>query len=88
MSCNRAVPRSRLSAGAFDVEALFVGRTAGTGALKVMFAPTRLVHVTGNRRLATDGTLVPELEVERQGKPIVHRTWRIRGWRPGAIPVP
>lgn len=74
---------SRSSAKAFDVEGLFLGRTTGTGALKVMFAPTRVVHVQGHGRLATDGTLVLEQEVERQGKPIVHRTWRIKEVSPG-----
>jgi hypothetical protein len=85
LGCTPLAPRLApvASANAFNVEALFLGRTEGIGTLKVMFAPARTVHVRGQGRLAADGTLVLEQQVERAGKKTAHRTWRIRQISPG-----
>jgi hypothetical protein len=62
----------------FRPERFFEGHTEGTGRLKVLFGPSRLVHVRGFGRIKADGALVLDQDIEQEGKPTKHRQWEMR----------
>jgi hypothetical protein len=66
------------SALIFSPEVFFLGHTEGVGSLKIMFGPRRPVRVHGRGRIAADGSLVLEQDIEQAGKPMKHRRWMMQ----------
>ncbi len=62
----------------FRPEAFFLGRTEGTGILKIMFRRHRVVHVHGDGRIDPSGALILDQDVEDAGKPVQHRRWKMQ----------
>lgn len=62
----------------FQPESFFLGRTEGAGSLKVIFRRSQLVHVHGQGRIAPDGSLILDQDIEEFGKSLKHRRWVMR----------
>lgn len=59
-------------------ERFFVGRTEGTGTVRVILSGSHAVRDETIGRIERDGTLVLDQVVREEGKPARRRTWRMR----------
>jgi hypothetical protein len=66
----------------FDAEKFFVGKTEGRGVVKSALASRASVHDISVGRIE-QGVLILEQKVQRQGKPVEQRRWRMRKLGPG-----
>ncbi|MDT7933018.1 MAG: DUF3833 family protein [Sphingomonadaceae bacterium] len=66
----------------FDPVAFFSGTSHGEGRLKLVLSPSRTVRVDSAGRF-TDGTLVLDQTIRREGHRIQRRSWRLRETAPG-----
>jgi hypothetical protein len=65
------------------LERFFVGRTEGSGAVRIIMSGTSAVRTQGQGRIQADGSLYLEHVVHQQGEPVRRRTWRMRRTSPG-----
>ena len=63
---------------AFDPIAFFDGRTFGSGELSIVLRQPEQVTVQGRGRVRSNGELVLDQRVEREGRPPQNRRWVIR----------
>jgi hypothetical protein len=61
----------------FDAEKFFVGKTEGKGHVRAALASRSTVHDIAIGRIE-QGVLILEQKVQRQGKPVELRRWRMR----------
>ena len=66
------------AAPTFRPESFFLGHTEGTGLLKIVLGRRHSVRVHGYGRIAPDGTLILNQNIEQAGKPLKHRRWVMR----------
>jgi Protein of unknown function (DUF3833) len=59
------------------VEQFFVGRTEGSGTVRVVMSGRHGVRDRGQGRIDASGALVLDQVVEEEGKPARRRTWRL-----------
>jgi len=67
----------------FRAERFFAGRTAGAGALKIVFKDAESIRVEGAGEVTADGTLILNQTVWRGTRAPQKRQWRIREIAPG-----
>ena len=58
-------------------EQFFVGRTASTGTASVFMSGSHTVRDRSRGRIEQGNVLILEQDVEEEGKPARHRTWRL-----------
>ena len=58
-------------------EHFFVGRTASTGTASVFMSGSHTVRDRSRGRIERGNVLILEQDVEEEGKPARHRTWRL-----------
>lgn len=58
-------------------EHFFVGRTASSGNASVFMSGRHTVRDRSRGRIENGNVLILEQEVEEEGKPVRHRTWRL-----------
>lgn len=59
------------------LERFFVGRTEGTGTVRVVMSGTHGVRVRSRGRILRSGALILDQTIEEEGKPARSRTWRL-----------
>lgn len=59
------------------LERFFVGRTEGTGTVRVVMSGTHGVRVHSRGRILRSGALILDQTIEEEGKPARSRTWRL-----------
>ena len=64
-------------APASALERFFVGRTEGTGTVRVVMSGTHGVRVHSRGRIHRSGALILDQTIEEEGKPARSRTWRL-----------